>query len=336
MILLTDVDGLFQRARRRLAAQPRRRHRRSSTWSSRRRPRSSARRRARARLRPRRHDHQARGGAGGGALGRRHGRRATGAAKNALLRVCAGERVGTLFLARPAQLAQPQALARLHGAAARRARDRRGRGARLRERGTQPAAGRHRRRARRSSASAIRCAASIARGREIARGLVALLVGRGRAHREAAGARDRAGARLLERRRGDPPRRSRVCARSRRHEPRANRPRSREPRARRVASARRELSAREKDAWLLRSAERLEAARERILAANAEDVREARGSGVAEPLVNRLELSTSQVARHDRRPARRRGAPRSRRRDRAACACARTGCASAACGSRSA
>ena len=54
-----------------------------------------------------------------------------------------------------------------------------------------------------------------------------------------------------------------------------------------------ELSTREKDAWLLRSAERLEAARARILAANAEDLAEARRSGVAEPLVNRLELSAS-------------------------------------------
>ena len=52
-----------------------------------------------------------------------------------------------------------------------------------------------------------------------------------------------------------------------------------------------ELSTREKDAWLLRSAERLEAAKSRILAANAEDLAEARRSGVAEPLVNRLELS---------------------------------------------
>jgi len=54
-----------------------------------------------------------------------------------------------------------------------------------------------------------------------------------------------------------------------------------------------ELATREKDAWLLRAAERLEAARSRILAANAEDLAEARRSGVAEPLVNRLELSAS-------------------------------------------
>ncbi|HEY8152874.1 MAG TPA: glutamate-5-semialdehyde dehydrogenase [Myxococcota bacterium] len=54
-----------------------------------------------------------------------------------------------------------------------------------------------------------------------------------------------------------------------------------------------ELSTREKDAWLLRAAERLEAGKARILAANAEDLAEARRSGVAEPLLNRLELSAS-------------------------------------------
>jgi glutamate-5-semialdehyde dehydrogenase len=62
-------------------------------------------------------------------------------------------------------------------------------------------------------------------------------------------------------------------------------------RARAASERTAELGAREKDAWLLRSAERLEAARERILAANAEDLAQARSSGVAEPLVNRLELS---------------------------------------------
>jgi len=57
--------------------------------------------------------------------------------------------------------------------------------------------------------------------------------------------------------------------------------------SRRVA----ELSAREKDAWLLRSAERLEAARERILAANAEDVQAAEAAGLEAPLLGRLALS---------------------------------------------
>jgi glutamate-5-semialdehyde dehydrogenase len=56
--------------------------------------------------------------------------------------------------------------------------------------------------------------------------------------------------------------------------------------SRRLASA----STRTKDAWLLRSAERLEAARERILAANRADVRDAEARGVAAPLVRRLEL----------------------------------------------
>jgi glutamate-5-semialdehyde dehydrogenase len=52
-----------------------------------------------------------------------------------------------------------------------------------------------------------------------------------------------------------------------------------------------ELSTREKNAWLLRSAERLEAAKERIREANARDLREAEAKGVAGPLVKRLELS---------------------------------------------
>ncbi len=64
-------------------------------------------------------------------------------------------------------------------------------------------------------------------------------------------------------------------------------------RARAASERMAELSTREKDAWLLRAAERLEAAKARILAANAEDLAEARRSGVAEPLVNRLELSAS-------------------------------------------
>ena len=64
-------------------------------------------------------------------------------------------------------------------------------------------------------------------------------------------------------------------------------------RARAASERMAELGTREKDAWLLRSAERLEAAKAKILAANAEDLAEARRSGLAEPLVNRLELSAS-------------------------------------------
>lgn len=52
-----------------------------------------------------------------------------------------------------------------------------------------------------------------------------------------------------------------------------------------------DLDARRKDAWLLRAAERLEAARERIRRANAEDLRLARERGVAAPLQGRLALS---------------------------------------------
>jgi glutamate-5-semialdehyde dehydrogenase len=52
-----------------------------------------------------------------------------------------------------------------------------------------------------------------------------------------------------------------------------------------------ELATREKDAWLLRAAERLEAARESVRAANARDLAEAAARGVPAPLVARLELS---------------------------------------------
>ncbi|NNL85059.1 MAG: glutamate-5-semialdehyde dehydrogenase, partial [Myxococcales bacterium] len=47
---------------------------------------------------------------------------------------------------------------------------------------------------------------------------------------------------------------------------------------------------REKDAWLLRAAERLEQARPSILAENRKDVEEARARGIAPPMVARLEL----------------------------------------------
>jgi glutamate-5-semialdehyde dehydrogenase len=52
-----------------------------------------------------------------------------------------------------------------------------------------------------------------------------------------------------------------------------------------------ELSSRAKDAWLLRAAERLEAARPEILEANRADLREARAKGLAEPMVGRLDLA---------------------------------------------
>jgi glutamate-5-semialdehyde dehydrogenase len=57
-----------------------------------------------------------------------------------------------------------------------------------------------------------------------------------------------------------------------------------------------ELSRRDKDAWLLRAAERLEAARERIRVENRRDLEEAAARGVAEPLVRRLELSDAKWA----------------------------------------
>jgi glutamate-5-semialdehyde dehydrogenase len=56
------------------------------------------------------------------------------------------------------------------------------------------------------------------------------------------------------------------------------------------------LSTREKNAWLLRAAERLEAAKERILAANREDMRDAEAKGVAAPMVKRLDLAAGKWA----------------------------------------
>ena len=62
-------------------------------------------------------------------------------------------------------------------------------------------------------------------------------------------------------------------------------------RARTASDRLAELGAREKDAWLLRCADRLEAEREEILRENERDLEEARVKGVAEPLLNRLALS---------------------------------------------
>jgi glutamate-5-semialdehyde dehydrogenase len=62
-------------------------------------------------------------------------------------------------------------------------------------------------------------------------------------------------------------------------------------RARRASLRTGELSSAQKDAWLLRAAERLEAARDSIREANALDIRNAETRGVAAPLVKRLQLS---------------------------------------------
>jgi glutamate-5-semialdehyde dehydrogenase len=61
--------------------------------------------------------------------------------------------------------------------------------------------------------------------------------------------------------------------------------------ARRASEQTAELSSAQKDAWLRRSAERLEAARERVRAANAQDLADARANGLEAPLAARLELS---------------------------------------------
>ena len=62
-------------------------------------------------------------------------------------------------------------------------------------------------------------------------------------------------------------------------------------RARAASDRLAELDTREKDAWLLRAALRLEAARERIREANRLDLHEAEAKGVAAPLLARLALS---------------------------------------------
>ena len=61
--------------------------------------------------------------------------------------------------------------------------------------------------------------------------------------------------------------------------------------AKAAAPAVADLDTRVKNAWLARSAERLEAAKERILAANREDMREAEAKGLAAPMVKRLDLA---------------------------------------------
>jgi glutamate-5-semialdehyde dehydrogenase len=62
-------------------------------------------------------------------------------------------------------------------------------------------------------------------------------------------------------------------------------------RARAASERMGELGARQKDAWLLRAADRLEAARPRIQAENARDLEQAEARCIAEPLIRRLELS---------------------------------------------
>jgi len=61
--------------------------------------------------------------------------------------------------------------------------------------------------------------------------------------------------------------------------------------ARRASERTAELSSAQKDAWLRRAAERLETARERVRAANAQDIADAKANGLEAPLAARLELS---------------------------------------------
>ncbi len=61
-------------------------------------------------------------------------------------------------------------------------------------------------------------------------------------------------------------------------------------RAREASRTVSQLTTREKDAWLLHAAERLEAGRERILAENRRDMEAAGAKGVAAPMVRRLGL----------------------------------------------
>ena len=67
-------------------------------------------------------------------------------------------------------------------------------------------------------------------------------------------------------------------------------------RARAASERLAELSTADKNEWLLRCAEQLEAARERIREANARDLAAAAEKGVAGPLVQRLELSDGKWA----------------------------------------
>jgi len=64
-------------------------------------------------------------------------------------------------------------------------------------------------------------------------------------------------------------------------------------RARAASERMGELSTREKDAWLLRVAERLEAAKDELRAENAKDLKAAEAKGLAGPMVKRLELADS-------------------------------------------
>jgi glutamate-5-semialdehyde dehydrogenase len=64
-------------------------------------------------------------------------------------------------------------------------------------------------------------------------------------------------------------------------------------RARAASERTGELTTRQKDAWLLRAAERLEAARSEIQAENGRDLRRAEEKGVAAPMVARLALADS-------------------------------------------
>ena len=67
-------------------------------------------------------------------------------------------------------------------------------------------------------------------------------------------------------------------------------------RARAAAERLAELSTQEKNAWLLRSAQRLEAAEDTIRQQNRRDLREAESKGVAAPLLGRLEISDGKWA----------------------------------------
>ena len=67
-------------------------------------------------------------------------------------------------------------------------------------------------------------------------------------------------------------------------------------RARAAAERLAELSSREKNAWLLRAAERLEAAENAIRQENRRDLRQAESKGVAAPLLGRLEISEGKWA----------------------------------------
>ena len=319
LVILTDVEGLYERP-----PAPASRRRRCSAWSS----------RVTDELR-------GRAGGPGSAFGRggmmtklqaaaaagRSGAAtvlATAAAPDVLLRIARGEPVGTLFLPGArigsrkhwlAFTARPRGTLLLDDGAVRALRER---GRSLLPAGVVEVSGEF------GIGDPVRCVdAAGPRGRARPRRLRRR---RGRAHQGPADPPDRPGARLFERRRGDPSRRPRRARgppeTPSRHERRRELERevtdlarrAREaPRARRAASAR---GRRTPGCCAPPSASRRRATR--ILAANRRDLEAGAGEGPGGAHAEAPRPRRRALDGHARGPARGRGARRSRRRDHAA------------------